>query len=284
MKIVFQKYKKKAGGYMGSNEIRQGILNKLKETEINYGVKIILAIESGSRGWGFAAKDADYDCRFLCVHSKDWYLSIFDKKDFIEYAVDEVFDIRGIDIKKTLQYIVKPDASIYEWLSSNEIYICNDNIVDRLKTLAIEFFNPISISWHYMGLARKMIDAINETDTAKIKKYFYILRPIANLEYISQYKKMPPMEYDRTFKEIHVSALIREAVAELKALKLKSTEHHKIPQHKLLLDYFNTEMERFTKLLKKMEHQKNRDYEQVNAVFKDIIERAWVDEATTRNG
>jgi len=260
---------------MDSTNIRQDILKKLKETEITYGVKIILAIESGSRGWGFAAKDADYDCRFLYVHSKDWYLSIVDKKDFIEYAVDEVFDIKGIDIKKALQYIVKPDASIYEWLSSNEVYICNDDIVKKLKDLTDVFFNPISISWHYMGLAKKMIDAINEVDNAKIKKYFYILRPIANLEYIRQYKKMPPMEYDRTFQEIHVPAPIQEAVAKLKELKLASTEHHKIPRHELLLSYFNSEMERFNKLLKEMSHQKNKDYELVNTVFRDIIEGSW---------
>ena len=47
------------------NEIAANIMDKLHAVEKAHDVKILHAIESGSRGWGFAAANADYDCRFI---------------------------------------------------------------------------------------------------------------------------------------------------------------------------------------------------------------------------
>ena len=60
------------------------ILQRLKEIESRYDVKILLAVESGSRAWGFASKDSDYDVRFIYVHRKEWYLTLIEGRDVIE--------------------------------------------------------------------------------------------------------------------------------------------------------------------------------------------------------
>jgi len=124
--------------------IKDTIMQKLRETEECYQVKIVLAIESGSRGWGLAANDADYDCRFVYVHSRDWYLSVMDNADYIECASDTVFDINGWDLKKFLKHIMKSNVVTSEWLSSNEVYIKDEAIVKLLQGLAAKFFNPIA--------------------------------------------------------------------------------------------------------------------------------------------
>lgn len=54
------------------------ILDKLKEIEATRNIEILLAVESGSRAWGFASPDSDYDIRFIYRHEKDWYLSPWD--------------------------------------------------------------------------------------------------------------------------------------------------------------------------------------------------------------
>jgi hypothetical protein len=250
-------------------------MQKLQATEEKYEVKIPLSIESGSRGWGFAATNADYDCRFLYVHKKDWYLTVREKKDFIEYAVDEVFDIKGYDISRALKYIMKSQATIYEWLSSNVIYIRDEAITSKLQNLAADFFNPVSVSYHYLSLARKMFKEIDGAEAAKVKKYFYILRPIANLNYIRQYRKMPYMEYDRTLAEIDLSPEINGAIQELKELKMTLKEHDLIPKYKPLTGYFADEIEKFDNCLKDMRHTKNRNYDVVDDAFRSIIEDMW---------
>ena len=57
-----------------SAAMRERVSQQLKEIERRYGVKVLYACESGSRGWGFASPDSDYDVRFLYVHPLEWYL------------------------------------------------------------------------------------------------------------------------------------------------------------------------------------------------------------------
>ncbi|MCL2571129.1 MAG: nucleotidyltransferase domain-containing protein [Defluviitaleaceae bacterium] len=255
--------------------IVKSIMEKLKETEETHQVKIPLAIESGSRGWGFAAANADYDCRFIYVHKRDWYLSVQEKKDFIEYPVDEIFDIRGYDLSRALKYIMKSQATILEYLSSNVGYIRNNTVIGKLQTLAIDFFNPIPVSYHYLNLARNMLKEVTESPTAKIKKYFYILRPVANLNYIWQYNKMPYMEYAKTLEAIDPDLAILDAINELKALKASSLEHDLIPMYTPLIGYFQSEIETFDQRLKTMKHEKNKNYDLIDDAFRSIIEDVW---------
>jgi predicted nucleotidyltransferase len=69
--------------------MKNRILKELDNIEQTHGVKIIYACESGSRAWGFASKDSDYDVRFIYAHPNNWYLSIAEKKDVIEIPVNE---------------------------------------------------------------------------------------------------------------------------------------------------------------------------------------------------
>jgi predicted nucleotidyltransferase len=255
--------------------IKESIMNKLHDIESTHEVIIPLAIESGSRGWGFAATNADYDCRFIYVHKSKKYLSVFEEKEFIDYELDETYDIKGYDLKRALKYIIKSQATIFEWLSSNEVYIKNEPIVKTLQELVADFFNPIPVSHHYLSLARKMLGEITASDEAKIKKYFYILRPIANLNFIQQYGKMPFMEYDRTLAATPPPANIIEAIQELKQRKMNMPEHDKIPTHKLLVDYFISEIDRFEGVLKELKYDKNTDYARVDEVFRAIIKDVW---------
>jgi len=255
--------------------IKKSILDKLHHIDQTHEVKILLAIESGSRGWGFAAENADYDCRFIYVHKPKRYLSVLEFDEFIEHELNETYDIKGYDLKRVLKYIMKSQATINEWLSSNMVYIKNELIVARLNELATDFFNPISVSHHYLSLARKMLVEITEAAEAKIKKYFYILRPIANLNYIHQYRKMPYMEYDKTLDATNPPYDIFAAIRELREKKVSSLEHDKIPQHTLLINYFNSEISRFESILKEMKYEKNTNYDAIDEAFMLIIEEVW---------
>lgn len=79
-------------------QIQQIIKQKLKDIEAKENVKIIGAFESGSRAWGFASPDSDYDVRFLYVRNKNDYLKLESFRDVIEWQLDDVLDINGWDI------------------------------------------------------------------------------------------------------------------------------------------------------------------------------------------
>jgi len=257
------------------NPIRDTIMQKLNEAEEKHQIKIPLAVESGSRGWGLAAHDADYDCRFVYVHTKDWYLSVLEKKDYLDIASDAVFDINGWDLKKFLVHIMKSNVVTSEWLASQEIYIRDEAVVKPLQDLAGLFFNPIAASYHYLHTARNKLDEILSNHDAKIKKYFYALRPLANLRYIKQYGKMPPMEYEKTLAEIDAPVEIVAAIHELLAIKREASEGQLMPRNDLMVRYIQAEVDAFTESIKDMKFVKCRLYDEANAVFRGIIEQLW---------
>lgn len=164
------------------------ILNKLHEIEKREQIKILNAIESGSRGWGFASKDSDYDVRFIYVHPVDWYLSIEDKRDVIEYLEADSLDMNGWDIKKALQLFHNLNPPLYEWLTSPIVCRENEDFTERLRDLMATFYSPISCLYHYLHMAKGNYREYLKGDKVKVKKYFYVLRPILACMWIEMKK------------------------------------------------------------------------------------------------
>ena len=275
--------------------VKKQIMEKLYETEKTHHIKILFAIESGSRGWGFASPDSDYDCRFIYVHERDWYLSIRDKRDVIEYVADEIFDLNGWDLRKMLQHVVKSNAVILEWLSCNEVYIKNEEVVAELNRLAEEYFNYIHVTHHYLSLARKKLAEIEGAETGKLKSYFYVLRPLANVRFIETYQKIPPMAYVETLAQIAIDDETRAEIEKLLEMKKVATESELIEPNDILMAYFRREIEYYQLRVKEMQTERNKkldllydtfekqwegiddEEERVDDIFRKIIEVMWCD-------
>ena len=90
------------------------ILEKLDAIEAEHGVQILYACESGSRGWGIASQDSDYDVRFIYCHRRDWYLAVGEPRDVIELPINDVLDINGWDLRKALQLMRKSNPTLLE--------------------------------------------------------------------------------------------------------------------------------------------------------------------------
>ena len=95
-------------------DIGKEIQENLDAIEERYNVKILLAVESGSRAWGFASPDSDYDVRFIYMHRPEEYLRIDAMKDVIEWQLDEVLDINGWDLRKALLAFGKGNPNVME--------------------------------------------------------------------------------------------------------------------------------------------------------------------------
>ncbi|GFH96592.1 hypothetical protein IMSAGC003_03151 [Lachnospiraceae bacterium] len=99
---------------------------KLDEIEEQENVKILHAVESGSRAWGFASPDSDYDVRFIYIRPMEYYLGLQKKKDFIDWELNEILDINGWDVSKALQHFHKSNATLFEWSNSPIVYRTTD--------------------------------------------------------------------------------------------------------------------------------------------------------------
>ena len=98
------------------------IRSMLADVEASEDVRICLAVESGSRAWGFPSADSDYDVRFIYVRHPDSYLSIEDVRDVIERPLTDNIDLSGWDIRKALHLFRKSNPPLLEWLQSPMVY------------------------------------------------------------------------------------------------------------------------------------------------------------------
>lgn len=177
-------------------DIGKEIQDNLDAIENQYGVKILLAVESGSRAWGFASPDIDYDVRFIYVHRPEEYLRIDTMKDIIEWQLDEVLDINGWDLRKALLAFGKGNPNVMEWANSPIIYRKAAEW-DDLKEAAMHYFSEKSALCHYYGTANSTLQGYLAGDMIRYKKYFYALRPLLCFRWIERYHTVPPMEFDQ---------------------------------------------------------------------------------------
>ena len=116
--------------------VRQEIESRLDTVEAGDGVRLLMAVESGSRAWGFPSPDSDFDVRFLYVRPRDWYLSLVPGRDVIEQPIVDEIDLNGWDVRKALGLLLKSNAVVSEWMESPIRYRPNDPFVTKLAALA----------------------------------------------------------------------------------------------------------------------------------------------------
>jgi len=168
-----------------SKEIRGIIEKDLARIERQHRVRILLAVESGSRAWGFPSPDSDYDVRFLYVHPTNWYLALDHRRDVIEKPISKDLDINGWDLRKALHLLCRSNATLGEWLVSPIVYSEDRRAAQILRRLARTAINRKTASWHYLRLGQRQFErGLADQSGIRLKKYFYALRPALALAWL----------------------------------------------------------------------------------------------------
>ena len=215
-------------------DISREIEEKLNEIEEKENVRILHAVESGSRAWGFASPDSDYDVRFVYVRPQADYLRIDEPRDVIEWQLDEVLDINGWDLKKALRQFAKGNATLFEWSGSPIVYRTADEW-SRIWEVSKQYFSEKTAVYHYYGTANSTYQGYLQDDTVQYKKYFYALRPLLAAQYIEKYHAAPPVLFDDLLK-LDIPPRLREAIDELLETKKHTTEKDENPQIPVIRD------------------------------------------------
>jgi len=230
--------------------IAEDIQTRLSAAEIEHNVKILYACESGSRAWGFASPDSDYDVRFIYAQKSDWYLS-FDverKRDVIEYPIVDDIDIGGWDIKKALYLFTRTNGALLEWLNSPIVYREIGEFAKNIREFAPSAFNNLALRYHYSNMARSNAGDHLSKSKVKLKKYFYILRPLLAIHYIEKTNGIPPVQFQQLVDAV-ASEEIRDPIADLIELKKTTPEIGVGDAVPVLNEYIFRELERHVGVL-----------------------------------
>ncbi|WP_417940193.1 DNA polymerase beta superfamily protein [Flavobacterium sp. RS13.1] len=214
--------------------MKEKILQKLKEIELQKDVEILFAVESGSRAWGFASPDSDYDIRFIYKHKPEYYLSLWEQPDVIEFMTEDDLDGSGWDLRKAVKLLAKSNAPLLEWLFSPIVYYANDDFAKQMQEIATECFSPIAVLHHYLGTTKNFME-VCETEEVKLKSYFYALRTALAGKWIIENNTFPPVAFADVLPIAPKN--IQEKILELQQIKATQDEKYLHPKEVLITDF-----------------------------------------------
>jgi len=203
-----------------------GIDRLLDTLEQEEGARILLAVESGSRAWGFPSPDSDYDCRFIYVREADRYLSLWPPRDVIESPGD-VLDVSGWDLGKALKLMLKGNAVAIEWLTSPIVYRGDAAFRQGMLALAARHVSRVPVMRHYLHLGERQFRTyLTDPAGVPLKKLFYVLRPAAALRWLMRHpdRTVAPMHFPTLMAECDPPEEIVSLVAGLLARKARTRE------------------------------------------------------------
>lgn len=238
---------------------------KLDEIEKNENVKILHAIESGSRAWGFASPDSDYDVRFIYVRPKEYYLKLEDTKDVIDWELDEILDINGWDLSKALKQFHKSNATLFEWANSPVVYRTTDEWRSIYK-IAENYFSVKSSMYHYYGTAKSNFHEFLQDEYVKYKKYFYVIRPLLACKWIEEKSCTPPILFE-TLKDTMLEGEMKALIDELTEVKKTMKESDKGKRIDKLNQYIENQLIYYKDAIANTEDDRNSDWDELNRVF-----------------
>ena len=251
--------------------MRREIVQRLAAIEATHEVRLLLAVESGSRAWGFPSPDSDYDVRFIYVRPRDWYLSLAPGREVIESPIEDDIDLNGWDVRKALGLLLKSNAVVSEWMLSPIRYRTDDPFITGLAALADDLLNPRAIAYHYARSGKLAADRwLDGEGDVPVKKYFYALRPALAIRAIRlNPASRPPMNLQALVAASDLPAALIEQIDGLVEAKARTNERSngtRLPEIDALI---RSELERAGELpVRKL---RDRFVERADRLFLELV-------------
>lgn len=250
-------------------DMRETILGELKQIESACGVRVLHAVESGSRAWGFASPDSDFDVRFIYVRPPENYIRLDEPRDVIEWKDDGLLDINGWDLKKAMIQAARGNATLFEWSGSPVVYRTTETW-KRIRGVVEGYFSEKTAAYHYYGTAVKTFKEHLTGETVRYKKYFYALRPLLCAQYIEHCHAAPPVLFEDLLK-MDMEPSLRSAIDLLLEKKKTTTEGEFHPHIPAIRDFIREELPKQKAICARMPDDRNKDWGPLNRCFAETI-------------
>ena len=221
------------------------ITQQLQELCAQNGVRCLFSVESGSRAWGFASPDSDYDVRFIYIRPTADYLRIQRQRDVIEHMdTPNNLDMVGWDATKALSLIGKSNPSAIEWLHTPLLYFAEDQALDILKAAAEQCYTPKALSMHYISLGYDHVKKyITNKQVIAPKKYFYALRSVLSAQYVIAHHRPAPIVFAELLQQSDLPHDMQSIIDDLLVIKGREGEKQQIEQIAPLNNYLTSSLD-----------------------------------------
>ena len=254
-----------------STGMEDSVRAALAQIGADHGIRVLLAVEFGSRAWGFASPDSDYDVRFIYSHPSDWYVSVTEPRDVIEVSLPGDLDIGGWDLRKSLRLFAKSNIALNEWLGSPVIYAEAPGFRHQLLQRLPQYFNAIAGLHHYRSMAEHALAEGYGDGRIRIKKLFYALRPLLACRWIEHTDTQPPTEFARLVANAWVTSEERDWIADLLCQKAIAAERDSIELSAARVAELRTELDGYAAAANKHPTPPKADLDALNVLLRNWV-------------
>lgn len=251
--------------------MNDAILTALHEKERQTGCRVLLAVEAGSRAWGFASPDSDYDVRFLYVFPAERYLRMEPPEDTLSWF-DGDLDFSGWELRKALRLFATCNPSLNEHLGSPTVYHADAALLGPLQSLVPAYFQPGRVIHHYLGTAAKFTAPLRDSREVGIKKFFYILRPLLAADWAARSETMPPTEFSRLLADADLPGDVRLQIDALLAQKSRAAEKDTVMIPDALRAWTCANLDRLAEAAKGFAKPDFPGWEPLDELFRQMVE------------
>lgn len=262
---------------MIADSVKQEIAARLRHAEQEHQVKVLLAVESGSRAWGFASAHSDYDARFIYLNQTAWYLSVGleEQRDVIEYPIIDDMDINGWDLRKALRLFSKSNPSFIEWIQSPIVYQTYGSFHQQLLQLLPEIYACDKGIYHYRHMAKQNFQRHLKHEQVSLKRYLYVLRAIFAARWIEHLQEPPPIVFATLRNMLQNSPQVQAEIDYLLALKCSGEALQKSKPLPKIEDFIQQELQRFEQSKVALSETKPQTIEQLSQLFRQLLAQTW---------
>lgn len=224
-------------------DVRAEIVERLGKVEREHDVRILFAIESGSRAWGFSSPNSDYDVRFIYMRDPSWYqaVDLEERRDVIEYPIVDDIDLNGWDVRKALRLFWKSNPAFVEWIQSPIIYSEVSDFRARALRALPQIYAPEKGVYHYRSMAKTNFRGYLKEPMVRLKKYFYVLRPLLAARWVESRRSAAPIEFDKLLTLVSDPPVL-EAIHTLLVQKRGTPELGMAPAVPVLTQFIEAEL------------------------------------------
>ena len=224
--------------------IRSEILQRLAKAEEEHCVRILFAIESGSRAWGFASPNSDYDVRFIYMREPQWYqaVDLEERRDVIEYEITDDIDLSGWDVRKSLRLYWKSNPAFVEWIQSPITYLERGEFRENALRILPSIYAPEKGIYHYRSMAKTNYRGYLRETIVPLKKYFYVLRPLLAARWVTKTGSAAPIEFEKLLTLLQGEPTVLSEVHSLLERKRSAPELGRAAAVPILNEFIEAEL------------------------------------------
>lgn len=162
---------------------------------------------------------------------------------------------------------------MFEWCNSPIIYKASSEF-DEVRKLLSDCFSVKKGLFHYWHMAENNYRPHLDGDIVKLKKYFYVLRPVLAAKWIMEKKSPPPVLFDDLVRK-ELPDELKPEVQKLVEQKRQVSELGTAEKIQVIDEYLKQSIDHIKRLADDCREEGKSSWDVLDQCFIKILEQTW---------